>query len=206
MKPMLLALLSLAWFSKDGSGKVVSDHRVVKPFEEISISGTVEVSIEVDDEPTVRIDTDDNLQQYVTTEVSGKRLIIKQTENLDPTRLAVVITVPKLTKLDASGATETKIKGLHGDRFELDVSGAADVELEGEVDLFIADASGAAEVDAEKLEAERVELDGSGACDFSVHATDELVVSLSGAGSVEYRGDPDEVKTDLSGAASIRKR
>ena len=209
MKPLLAALLpfaSMACFDHDGSGKVVSEARQAPLFEKIDISGTVEVLVAIDDEPTVRVETDDNLQEYILTEVRGKTLFISQKESIDPTKLLVRITTPKLVRFDSSGATKAQIKGLDEDRFELDVSGAAAVELIGEVETLVIDASGAAEIEADELIAERVEIDGSGAAEFTVHAKETLIADLSGAGEIRYSGDPDEVKTDLSGAATVAKR
>ncbi len=209
MKPLLVALLpfaSFACFDHDGSGKVVTEHRQAELFEEVEISGAIDVVIDIADEPTVVVETDDNLQKYVSTQVRGKRLVIKETESLDPSRLIVHVTTPKLVAFDSSGSTHAKISGLDEKRFALDVSGAAEVELQGDVDVFVIDASGAAEIDAEKLIADRVEVDGSGAAEFRVHANETLIADISGAGELEYSGDPETVKTDLSGAASVEKK
>jgi hypothetical protein len=209
MKPLLIALLPIASFScfdHDGSGKVVKQHREAPLFDRIEVSGAVDVAVEIDDEPTVVVQTDDNLQEYVVTEVSGKTLRISQKEDMDPTKLLVRITTPKLVRFDSSGATHAVIRGLEERRFELEISGAAEVELEGEVEVFAVDASGAAEIDAKELIAERVEVDASGAAELAVHASDELIAELSGAGELTYSGDPDDVKTDLSGAATVRRR
>ncbi len=184
----------------------MAEHRKVETFDQIDVSGAIQVVVEIADEPTVVVETDDNLQKYVATDVRGKKLVIRQTEDIDPTKLQVRITTPSLTSLDSSGATKARISGLTGSRFALDLSGAAEVVLAGEVDVFVIDASGASTVDAQKLIAGRVEVDGSGASDFSVHAEHTLIADLSGAGELKYWGNPSEVKTDLSGAASIEQQ
>jgi hypothetical protein len=209
MKPFLLPLLSVAsfgCFDNDGSGKVVREHRTAPMFDRVEVAGTFSVLIEIDDEPTVVVETDDNLQKHVTARVTGKTLRVEHDDDVDPTKLIVRITTPELESFESSGATHARIRGIDGERFELDTSGAAKVEVEGEVELFVIDASGAAEIDAEKLIAERVEVDGSGAAELVVHASDELIADISGAGELAYAGDPDVVKTDVSGAATIRRR
>ena len=209
MKPMLIALIpfaGLACLDHDGSGKVVTEHRQVGLFERIDVSGAMRFIVTIDDEPTVAVETDDNLQKHILVEVRDRTLVVKQKEDLDPSKLVVRITTPTLTRFDSSGATEAEITGLDTKRFELELSGASDVKLEGEVDVLVIDASGASKVQADELIADRVEVDGSGASEFSVHASDTLIAELSGAGELEYAGDPDEVKTDLSGAASVHKK
>jgi hypothetical protein len=209
MKPLLVALLpfaGLACFDHDGSGKVITEHRQVGLFDRVEVSGAIEVSVTIDDEPTVAVETDDNLQKHILVEVRDRKLIVKQKDDLDPSKLIVRITTPTLTGFESSGAIEAKITGIDTKRFELEISGATEVELEGEVEVFVIDASGAAEVQAEKLIAERVEVEGSGASEFTVHAEETLIADLSGAGDLQYAGDPDEVKTELSGAASVHKR
>lgn len=201
-----LPLISVACFGVDGSGNVVEDARKLEAFEEVEVSGALEVEITSGESPGVVVEADDNLLPYVQTDVSGKTLELKTTKSLDATKLVVHVTVPKLTKVESSGASEIEIRGVDGERFELELSGASEVKVSGEVEHFVVDASGAAEVDAASLMAERVEVDGSGASDFSVHATDALIVDLSGAGKVAYAGDPAQVKTDLSGAATVEKK
>lgn len=201
-----LPLISFACFGVDGSGNVVKDARKVEAFEEVEVSGALEVEVVSGEAHGVVVETDENLLPYVHTAVSGRSLRLKTTKNLDPTKLVVRVTAPKLTRVEASGASEIDVRGLEGERFELELSGASEVKLSGAVKRLDVEASGAADVDASDLVAERVDVEGSGASSFSVHATDALFVDLSGAGNVSYAGDPEQVKTDLSGAASIEKK
>src|SRR5688572_28817112 len=95
MKPLLVPLLSVAsfgCFDNDGSGKVVREHRTAPMFDRVEVAGTFNVLIEIDDEPTVVVETDDNLQKHVTARVTGTTLRVEQDGDIDPTKLIVRIT------------------------------------------------------------------------------------------------------------------
>jgi hypothetical protein len=66
--------------------------------------------------------------------------------------------------------------------------------------------SGAGELDAKELHAYNVNVSISGAARADVYATEHLEASVSGAGNVNYYGDPKDVSEDTSGAGSISKK
>lgn len=199
--------LALTGCSLRGSGTALTQSRDVEPFESIEIGGAFELIVHVDPSATQRVEVsgDDNIVPEVTTKVSAGELDV-QIENgivrpkLD---LRVEIWVPSLTKLEASGASDITIEGLHGESFELDLSGASETNLRGAVDRFEVDSSGASDLDARELHAKVVALELSGAGNAEVWASDRLDADVSGAGNVHYFGDPKEVHEDVSGAGSI---
>jgi putative autotransporter adhesin-like protein len=49
------------------------------------------------------------------------------------------------------------------------------------------------------------DIEASGASEADINVTGMLIVDASGASSIDYKGNPDSVKKDLSGAADIDK-
>ena len=49
-------------------------------------------------------------------------------------------------------------------------------------------------------------VNSSGAAEATVYASEDLSVSASGAGTVNYYGDPKNVSENVSGGASISKK
>lgn len=78
-------------------------------------------------------------------------------------------------------------RGIRGERFRAEVSGAGDVRLE-------------------RLAAQQAEVEVSGAGSVHVHASDFLTASVSGVGDVVYSGRPEQVKEDVSGVGEVRPR
>ncbi len=206
--PLVLPLLVLLpACGTRGSGTAVSETRELDPFEAIEFGGALELIVHVGaSEQKLVIRGDDNIVPNIETRVSGDKLVIEHDGWMRPELpLVVEIWVAKLASIEASGATDLDVEGLHGERFELELSGAADAELRGQVARFDLEVSGAADVDARALAAETVILDMSGAGEAKVWATRTLDVDISGKGQVEYWGEPVEIEQNISGSGEIRK-
>ena len=57
-----------------------------------------------------------------------------------------------------------------------------------------------------ELDRKTAELSVTGAGDARVAVSDTLKVSITGAGKVEYIGNPPHIEREITGAGSIRKR
>jgi hypothetical protein len=189
-----------------GSGTLAKETRNVDDFHAVEVGGAFEVETEVGPAVTVTVIGDDNLLPYLTTEVHDGRLRIGQTKSLRPRAgLTVLLTTPRLDGLEVSGATDATVRGIETERFDLEVSGAGDVELSGQVTRLNVEISGAGDLHARALEAQSVHVELSGAGEAEVSAAERLEVDVSGAGDVDYWGDP-EVVSDISGAGSIERK
>lgn len=137
-------------------------------------------------------------------------------------RVELMISMPALTAAKASGAARLDIEGfteaiemefsgasramLTGNfpSIMADLSGASRLVVSGKADTLQAGLSGASRIDAEKAETTKAALDLSGASRVSLGTVATLSVEASGASRVTYRGNPDIVKEELSGASSVR--
>lgn len=221
----LLFLLSGCFFnSVKGSGEIKRDKRNLSEFDQIEISGAFDVYLK-QGEPYIELVADDNLLPLIKTVVKNGELQVYSDENLNnSTKLELYISYPSLEELDISGAVEVKSKSvIKNSTFEIDASGATEVELEvdvNELELDLSgasevrlsgktkkleiDGSGAIEVDAYNLAADDVKIEISGAGDAKVTANKSLKVRVSGAGSVRYKGKPESVNQETSGAGSVK--
>ena len=211
-----------------GSGNVVTEEREVSDFDKVAMSGFGRVIVTQGDSESLTIETDDNLMQYIETQVSGGTLELGFTDDverkiLDPSdsiifRLGVI----DLSALNISGAGSFEVKELGADRFELVLSGAGDVkidslaatdlvvtvsgaggiEMAGQVETQAVTLSGFGSYDAPDLESQDATVQVGGAGSATVWAHDTLDIEIGGAGDVDYFGSPD-VTQDISGAGSI---
>lgn len=229
MKNLLsILVIAVAMASCDpgiqGNGKVKSEIRDVASFDAIDISGGYEIHIAQTGESSLRIEADENLHQYIETYVENGTLYVSSERRIARSKeLDLYLTVDQLKSIESSGATEIASRGvIKGDKLDLDFSGAVEADLEldqqrvtgdfsgaaeldlrGKADEVSIDASGAVEVNALELETRRFSLDVSGAGEFELFVTEELNIEASGAVEVKYKGNPQNVNRQVSGAASI---
>lgn len=190
-----------------GSGTSKTEQRNVTGFNEIEAGGAMNLEVDAGKEFSVTVEADDNLLQYIKTEVSGDTLKIYSEGKISPTaKLNVKISMPALEGLDVSGASEAKIVNVKADSLELKASGASEVNIVGTATELKAEASGASEIDAGNLRTESAEVDASGASSAFVFANDRLAAAASGASKISYTGEPKNIKQNASGASSINKK
>ena len=191
----------------DGSGKSKFERRSRSGFTAVNISGAFEVEIVAQGEPGLELEGDDNLLQIVRTEVKDGVLEVYN-EKPYSTREAirVRISVPQLDAVSTSGASDIVVSNVKSDAFNISTSGAGSLTISGAAKTLALEMSGAGEVDAKDLRSERVTVNSSGAAEATVYASQDLTVSASGAGTVNYYGDPKNVSENVSGGASISRK
>jgi hypothetical protein len=108
-------------------------------------------------------------------------------------------------KVSASGATSLKIDELDAKELSVTGSGAMRVELAGHVTEQRVSISGAGDYRAADLASEDARVSVSGAGRVVVQVEKTLKIGLSGAGAVEYIGNP-KVTQQVSGAGRVKRR
>ncbi len=212
-----------------GSGTVRSESRSVSAFDEVELTGIGALTITQGQQESLTVEAEDNLLPTIRSEVRGRRLVIEldggRTVHVRPTKpIKYTVTVRDLTAVKLSGAGSIAIPSLTTTTLDVRMSGAGDVALDGltagELALSLSglgDAtvsgtvtrqevtmSGLGSYGAEHLESQEARVTTSGAGDATVRVSSTLNVKASGAGTVEYIGDP-SVSQDISGAGRVRK-
>ncbi len=189
-----------------GNGHLVSEQRKVDPFINIETGGAFRVEWH-SGAPSASITVDENLMQYVEMEVRDKVLHVRTTRSVRPTHsIKLELASNALEGASFSGASRLNAHQLSGTKFYLETTGASNVVLDGAVDELVANMTGASDLRAESLQTKAAELSVTGAGDARVAVSDTLKVSITGAGKVEYLGNPPHIEREITGAGSIRKR
>ncbi|MEZ5196933.1 MAG: head GIN domain-containing protein [Bacteroidales bacterium] len=213
---LLSATLTEVFAQEAGNKNVVTEERELGFFKGIDIGGSVNAFIQKGEENAVKIETDENLQDNVTTVVNNEILEIKSKGIKNPTKLNAFITIKDLKNLKAGGASDVTGESLfEGDELmvqasgatsvkldvdveylETAVSGASDLILSGRATVHKITVSGAGSLKAKSLVTDKATYSVSGAGDAFLNVTGELDGSLSGAGDVKFVGDPEtNIKT-----------
>jgi hypothetical protein len=211
-----------------GNGHIQTEIRTSSSFNSVDVSGAIDVYVKQDSVNSIKVETDENLLEYVEVYNDNGTLHIHQMSgfHLKPTReIKVYVSGPNFRRFEASGAcdifSENKVSGSKG--IDIDLSGASNVKMElktfkvhaelsgagtialkGETKDFTVSGSGSTDIKCFDLMAENVDVKISGAGDAEVFASVKLDVRVSGAGSVKYKGNA-TVSQRVTGAGSVMK-
>lgn len=188
-----------------GSGNIANEKRNVADFNAIEVGGIFEVEVVAQKDFSVEVEADDNLLQYIETEVNGDTLEIRTNKRISPKgRILVRVAAPNIENLRVSGASKLSLANLKNDSLKVDASGASKIKVDGETRNLDVELSGASKLDAESLKTENANIDGSGASNAALNVTGDLRADLSGASKVTYAGNPRNLEKSTSGASCVR--
>lgn len=191
----------------EGSGDLETREIDLKDFDEISVGGAFEVEVHFAKSQEVSVTIDDNLWDNLELEVRNGRLIIDWDKNCNPDDdCRLELTVSALKAMTIHGAADVKIEDFDGDSFDFDLSGAAELEMNGKVEELDIQVSGAGEIDTRDLQAQHVKVRISGAGEANISASESLDAQVSGVGNINYWGDPEKKRTSVSGLGDISAR
>ena len=134
-----------------GDGNIKSESRSVSSFNNVDVSGAIDVYVKQDSVASVNVETDENLLEYVEVINDGGTLNIHQRRgfNLRPShKIKVYVSNSAFKHFEASGAcniySENKITS--NELVSIDLSGASDVKMEVSAPKVTADLSGAGNI------------------------------------------------------------
>jgi len=190
-----------------GNGNVQTEIRDIKGFKSVDVSGVFQVEIVAQKDFGVQVEADENLLQYIKTEVNDGVLEISTSKRIKSSSgLKVRISAPDVEKLEVSGVAKVSLADLKNLGLEVETSGASKVTLAGEADKLVVDVSGASNIDAENLKTRAATVEASGASKVSVFATDAVRTDASGASRITYTGGATDVVKKTSGASSVSQK
>lgn len=212
-------------YKVEGNGTIKSEVRILEPFNRIEINGAFNVYLSQNNKTGLRVVADENLLEIIGSKVVNGRLIVKIKENIKSyTKMELYISFKELINLEANGAIRLKAKKqLKFDNFRLEINGASAADLNISANKIIInnagassttlrgsskyldiDISGAGSANTIDLKANYVTIELSGVGKGNVYATDKLNVSISGIGSVKYKGDP-SITSNISLLGSLKR-
>jgi hypothetical protein len=210
-----------------GNNKVVKRERTVEPVSGIRVSSGIDVYLSQGDKMSLFVETDENLHEYILTEVRDGILNVYTEVNIREAEMKrVYVTLKEVNSLSTSSAGdligETPIRS---DNLKLSASSAGDIKLEvytknikgnisssgnvtlsGETDMLEADLSSAGDLNAFNLKVREADVSVSSAGDADILVTERLNARASSAGDINYKGDPKYVDAHSSSAGGVHKK
>ncbi|MRT93905.1 head GIN domain-containing protein [Ancylomarina sp. 16SWW S1-10-2] len=211
--------------SVKGNGDVQTQDREISNFSGIKVSGAYTIYLSQNNECSLRVVADENIQEIIKTEVINDVLYIKNEKDIhNAKKMELYIGFKYLRfikangaislknenelkfdefKIEINGASSAKLE-LSANKLSIDNSGASSIYLKGKANELNIDISGAGSVNALDLKVSEARIDISGVGSCKVYVEDKLRVTISGIGSVKYKGDP-TVTSDVSFLGVIKK-
>jgi hypothetical protein len=209
---------------KYGEGKITVDTRHPGEFNSVDLEGAYDVTIVQGPQSEIRIETDSNLIENITSTIKNGKLTISSDGNLHPTKsIAVTITSPNYRSVNVEGSSDVRaatpitsddlalsLEGsgsfnleVHAQHLKSQIDGSGDITLSGDARNHSAGIDGSGDIAAAKLTSDTATIDVAGSGDATLNVSKRLDASIAGSGSVRYRGDVREVHTSIEGSGSV---
>jgi len=211
----------------EGHGNVVTKERKTDDFTGIKVSSGIDVYLKQGNNESVSVEADQNLHEYILTEVRGGVLNVYSEYNIrHAERMRVYVTMKEINsvkttsagdvigetpintdrlELSASSAGDIKLE-VHAKKIDIDISSSGDISVTGETDVLRADLSSAGDLNAYDLRSREADVSVSSAGDADVYASERITARASSAGDINYKGDPKYIDAHSSSAGGIHRR
>ncbi len=210
-----------------GNGNVVKKERTATTFSGIRVSTGIDVYLKQGDTGSLAVEADENLQEYIITEVKDGVLRVYTDANIREAKMKrVYVTMKEVTSLKTSSAGdiigETPVKGtdielgassagnikleVYAKNIEVNISSSGDVTLSGEAETLKADLSSAGDLEAFNLQVKEAKVSASSAGDAPISVSERINARASSAGDITYKGDPKYVDASSSSAGGVHRR
>ena len=228
---IISANLNAQFFTKKvkGNGDIITKTRSVSNYDKIGVAGAFDVKLFKGKEGEITIKADENLMEYIITEVKNGNLKIKSKKgyNIRASK-TIVITVPfddiSAVSLAGSGdiysddvidSSNLKLSLAGSGNFNLAIStkkltssiaGSGNLTLKGDANEFTCSIAGSGNINAYDLKAKVATVKIAGSGNVKVHVTNEIHAKSAGSGNIYYKGNPSIEKTSSAGSGSIVKK
>ena len=211
----------------EGHGNVVTKERKTDDFTGVKVSSGIDVYLKQGNNESVSVEADQNLHEYILTEVRGGVLNVYSEYNIrHAERMRVYVTMKEINsvkttsagdvigetpintdrlELSASSAGDIKLE-VHAKKIDIDISSSGDISVTGETDVLRADLSSAGDLNAYELRSREADVSVSSAGDADVYASERITARASSAGDINYKGDPKYIDAHSSSAGGIHRR
>lgn len=195
-----------------GSGKLVEEERAVSDISGVVLATQGDLTIELGDSESFRIEAEDNLLEYFETEVYNGHLNIGTRNNirLETTKpVRYFLTVKSLESITISSSGNIQAPDLESTSFSIIISSSGDLAMQGlEADTVRLDISSSGDVNIDELNAVTLKVNITSSGNLSIAGgqaeTQSIVISSSGNYTArDLESDEATVNLSSSGSATI---
>jgi hypothetical protein len=211
-----------------GNGKMTTMTRNTSDYDGIKCAGSFDYVLVAGTEGTIKIEGEENLLQYIVTEVRDGSLIVKTEDRINlqcSHNKTIKITIPfkDIDNVSLSGSgdlwNEDKITATNmnvslagsGDlklnieaaSAKASIAGSGDLTLKGSTNNLDASVSGSGYFQGFELLSNMTDVSVSGSGDANVISNESLKARVAGSGDIRYKGNPKTEDSKVAGSGSI---
>lgn len=181
------SITNAGWWSEEGNGKITKKERRISDASGIVLKTVGNVYIKQGSAPYFRIDTDDNIHEYIKTKNDDGNLVIYTDKAVKPTKLNIFITLTECNNIILDGSGNIEFVGkLQTEKCNIDINGSGDIEMENVSSQYT-----------------NVSLDGSGDIYFSKLNSEKVRISLAGSGDIRFIGKANSCNVKILGSGDV---
>ncbi|MBT8303834.1 MAG: DUF2807 domain-containing protein [Bacteroidia bacterium] len=211
-----------------GNGKMTKITRTTSDYDAISCAGSMDYILIAGEEGNITIEGEENLLEYIVTEVKDGKLKIKtkKNSNISPSRnMTIKVTIPfkdidhvalagsgdlwnedKITasnlKVALAGSGDV-VLDIEANAVKGSIAGSGDLTLKGQTNELDASVAGSGDFHGFNLQSNNTTVSVAGSGDAKVVSNGSLKARVSGSGDIQYKGNPTKEDTKVSGSGSI---
>jgi hypothetical protein len=211
-----------------GNEKIVTITRTTPQYDKIAAAGSFDVKLISGKEGEIAIKGDENLLEYIKTEVKDGTLLVyfEKGKNIQLNyNSAIEITIPfeKINQLTFTGSGNLSssdsinsenldfiMSGSGNVKFEsvstnlkISKSGSGNLNVKGKTTNLEVNNAGSGNASLSDLTSENAIANQSGSGSIKLYCTKNLQAKSAGSGNIQYKGNPEKVDKNSIGSGSI---
>jgi len=222
----LLGSCNVNMFNRiNGNQNVVKEDRTIKEdFTKIRVSTGLDLYISQGSKNKITVETDENLQEIIITEVLNGELkiyvekniwrakarkiyvIIKNLEAITATSGSDVYTneTLKVNNLNISATSGANIKiSVEANTIETTATSGSDIEISGITNDYFSNATSGASIDGYELKSENATVNVTSGASINVFASESINAKATSGGNIDFKGNPKKVDKKSNSGGSI---
>jgi len=211
----------------DGSGNVITEKRTInESFTKIETNRGVEVIVDQANDVSIEVEADDNIIKHITTIVENGVLKVSVDESIDSAEaMTVKVKMPTINGLEATSGSNIKsnatlkgntiaVKSSSGSEIEVTLeydttttesSSGSELTLAGKTLKLTTDSSSGSEINASNLIANEINSEASSGSATTVNPLVSLIAKASSGSSINYKGNPKEIRKEETSGGDVSK-
>ena len=211
-----------------GNGNMTTITRTTSEYNGISCAGSFDYILVAGKEGNIKIEGEENLLEYIITEVKDGNLIVKTRNNINlgtSRNKTIKVTIPfkdiervslagsgdlwntdKISStniiVELSGSGDIKLN-IEASSIKASLAGSGDLTLKGTTSELKVQVSGSGNFHGFELQSNNTDVSVAGSGDADVVSTGILKARVSGSGDIRYKGNPKTEDTKVAGSGSI---
>ena len=191
----------------EGSGNVKTEIRNVSGFTEVRTTSSVDIKVKQSSTFEVKVEADDNLLQYITTEIDGNCLVVSIENGINirnSRKMVVYVSMPQLNGAEVKGSGN--ILGdskFSGDKIDISIYGSGNISLSYDGKNGNMKTAGSGNIDINgKIDNVEIIVQGSGNNNATLESS-SIEITIKGSGDVKINGNTSDFKAMVQGSGDI---